>query len=163
MRSKRSRVTTKPRSSRRQLKLGRGRGDCRRRFFGRSISCAGPCRMITGWMTRASQPSPSLVPGGSCTDHRNQVRLITNAQLLTDRRLLAGRIVQVLEKTDIPLKLHELVRSFSRQEKSRFDPVIDALLDTGVLSRDEKQRLSLGSVDLADVEEELAKLLVATQ
>lgn len=96
-------------------------------------------------------------------NHRNQVRLITNAQLLTDRRLLAGRIVQVLEKTDIPLKLHELVRSFSRQEKSRFDPVIDALLDTGVLSRDEKQRLSLGSVDLADVEEELAKLLVATQ
>ena len=89
-------------------------------------------------------------------NHRHQVLVITNASLLADRIWLAGRIVEELEK-GIPLKFHILVRSFDQQEKSRFDPVIDALLDTGVLVRNEDKRLTLGPVDLTDVQEELVK------
>lgn len=91
--------------------------------------------------------------------HVGQVLIVTNASLLADRCLLAGRIVEEVTKR-APLKFSSLVRSFNRQEKSRFDPVIDALLETGVLVRDEDKRLDRGPVDLADVEEALVKRFV---
>jgi hypothetical protein len=89
-------------------------------------------------------------------NHKGQVLAITNAQLLADQCLLAGRIVEEVTKSAIKgesLKFVDLISHFNRQNKARFTPVIDVLLEEQVLVREPNKRLSLGPVDFADVEE----------
>ena len=74
--------------------------------------------------------------------------------------LFAGQIVAHVSQ-HAPMAFRDLARSFGKQRKERFVPVIDALVDARVLVRDEQGRLSPGLVALADVTDEIIERLSA--
>jgi hypothetical protein len=92
-------------------------------------------------------------------NHLDQVLLITRADLVEDRRRLAPKIVKdVLEATS-PVKYRDIARHNQDQRKERLIPVLDVLLEVGVLVRDEEGFHTLGPVDLIDVQEIVDKML----
>lgn len=90
-------------------------------------------------------------------DHRNQTLLITNAQLLADRRALSERIVDEVSRATSPMKFRSIARCFRNQKKERISPVVEVLIETGVLVRDAAGLHTLGPVEFADAEEVLDK------
>ena len=84
-------------------------------------------------------------------DHRNQVLLITRAGLLADRHRLAARIVGEVGKAESPQRFRDIARYTHKQKKAFVAPVVDALIEVGVLVRDDDGAHTLGPVDLADV------------
>lgn len=86
-------------------------------------------------------------------NHRDQARLIINAQLLEDRGALAERIVEEVSRAASPMTFRNIARCFRDQKKERFMRVIEALIKTNVLIRGEGGGHTSGPVDLADVRE----------
>ena len=76
--------------------------------------------------------------------------------------VFAGQIVALVSQ-HAPMVFRDLARSFRKQRKERFVPVIDTLVDARVLSRDERGRLNPGPVALPDVMEEIVERLSARQ
>jgi hypothetical protein len=66
---------------------------------------------------------------------------------------MAAKIVENLSKALAPMKLRDIVRCFKVQRIDRFNRVMESLIETDVLIRDEDGCHTLGSVDLADVAE----------
>jgi hypothetical protein len=93
-------------------------------------------------------------------NHHDQARSIFNAQLLEERRALAGRIVEEVSRAQSPMTFRDIVRCFSIQTKERFTRVIEALIEAGVLSRDENGHHVPGPADMADAAEILDQKLV---
>jgi len=85
--------------------------------------------------------------------HNEQTRRVTSAEKLRDRQSLAAKIVQKVSSATSPLKFWDIARRFQNQDKSRFTPVIDAMIEVWVLVRDANGHLPLGPVDLADAGE----------
>lgn len=96
-------------------------------------------------------------------NHRDQVLVITNAGLLAERRKLARRIVKILGDALSPQPFREINRSFHRKKKEILAPVVEALIEVGVLVRDDDRNLTLGPVELADVEEILNQKFAQSQ
>lgn len=92
-------------------------------------------------------------------NHLDQVLLITKAELIRDRRRLARKIVKDVSEATSPAKYRDIARRNQDQRKERLIPVLEALIEVGVLSRDEEGFHTLGSVDLADVQEIVDKML----
>lgn len=69
----------------------------------------------------------------------------------------------VLRLTSKPVRLRALVRSFDDQRKARFMPVINALMELGVLVRDDESLYHVGSVELTEVIGELLAKLAVSQ
>jgi hypothetical protein len=87
------------------------------------------------------------------TGHRKQVLLISSAQQLDERRALAERIVENVSRAASPMSFRDIVRCFQNQKKDRFTRVIEALIELGVLIRNEDGGHVPGPVDLAEVAE----------
>ncbi len=88
-------------------------------------------------------------------NHCNQVLVITTAKLLADRHTLAGRMVEAVEEAASPVKFRDLARCSRIQRKEIVTPVVDALIEVGVLVRDDDGIHTLGPVDLAEAVESL--------
>jgi hypothetical protein len=86
-------------------------------------------------------------------NHGEQVLVITNAGLLADRHKLARRIVGILRDANSPQPFREINRGFHRKKKEIVAPLVEALIEVGVLVRDEDGNHTLGPTELADVEE----------
>ena len=86
-------------------------------------------------------------------DNDNQFLAITQTKLLADRRKLAGKIVEDVASATFPMKFRDIARCNHVQTKEKISPVMDALIEVGVLIRDEDGFHALGSVDLADASE----------
>lgn len=84
---------------------------------------------------------------------------IGNERLLEEQMRLAGRIVEEVAKR-APLSFWDLARSFNNQKKSRFEPVIAALVDCQILERDDQKRLKLGNADFKEVGELARRILL---
>ncbi len=96
--------------------------------------------------------------------HVVEVRKLTHAKMLEDQLHTAGRIVKLL--VGGPRKLREIVRRFNDQKKERFLPVLEALIEVGVLSVSDDGEYSCGEFEIADVKDELVArltILVAGQ
>ncbi len=90
--------------------------------------------------------------------HFRELKIFRNADLVRQRLVLAGRIMEEVE-TRAPLGMRDLVRSFNRQRKERHLTVINALIKLKVLVRDEDGRFIQGDVDLSEVEKEFAGIV----
>lgn len=88
-------------------------------------------------------------------DHVSQMRILMNARQVEERKLTVGRIVQEIMAKE-SMALRNIVRLFFNQKRERFEPVLQALVETGVLILDELGFYRPGPVDLADAEETLA-------
>jgi hypothetical protein len=86
-------------------------------------------------------------------NHCNQVLVITTAKLLADRHSLSERMVEAVEEAVSPVKFRDLARCSRNQRKENVAPVVDALIEVGVLVRDEDGIHRLGPVDLAEAVE----------
>ncbi len=95
--------------------------------------------------------------------HDGQVLAVRRAARIHDGVAIARRVVEKLNSlpdSSPPLKLREIVRCFSCQKKSRFAPVLDALVELDVLLKVE-EGFQLGTAELSDVEELLVESLGA--
>jgi hypothetical protein len=93
-------------------------------------------------------------------NHNDQVLAITNASLLTARHRLAKRIVDEMETAKSPQTFRDIARYTHIQKKEVVAPVVDALIEVGVLVRDENGVHTRGPVDLVDVMEILDRKFV---
>ena len=76
------------------------------------------------------------------------------------RRVFAERIVCRIRRK--ARKLRALARTFRSQAKAEFMPMLNFMVELGVLSRDDQKVYQLGDVELAEVIDELlSKLEVA--
>jgi hypothetical protein len=92
-------------------------------------------------------------------NHLDQVLLITMTELVKDRRRMARKIVKDVSEETSPVKFRDIARRNQDQSKERLIPVIDVLIEVGVLARDEERFHTLGPVDLTDVQEIVDKML----
>jgi hypothetical protein len=86
--------------------------------------------------------------------HVRACRSLRAAGMVAERLKLAEKIVCEV-KDHAPLKPRDLMRSFSRQRKERFDPVIEALIGLSVLGRDKDHLLVSGPVEFQKARREL--------
>jgi hypothetical protein len=92
--------------------------------------------------------------------HCCELSLFLNAERVEQGLELARQIVDKLEEKG-PLSRRGLVRCFGNQRMERFEPVIGALTQVGVLERGEDGILAVGDAELAEVEEHLREALLA--
>jgi hypothetical protein len=85
------------------------------------------------------------------TFHDDRVSSLRNANLDAAALNIARRWVEKLAAHSTPLKPRELLRCFKQQKRSRYAPILDALVEAEVLIQDEEDCYSLGAVDLEDV------------
>lgn len=121
------------------------------------------------WFLRRSLPQGSRVSDDAlitavfasatrlAANHNRQVLVLRNSGLVTDALQIARRAVRELSTRMAPLKIRDLTRMFSQQKKERFVPILDALVEAGVLIKDSTGAYLLGSVEI----DEVADLLVA--
>ena len=77
--------------------------------------------------------------------HNAQVLELRNNDLVNDRKLIARRVVEKLELEKIPLKLRPLARLFRDSKTERILPVLDALVEAGVLAQIRIESLRIGT------------------
>jgi hypothetical protein len=118
-------------------------------------------------LPKARQPSDDLlirhafaVARRLAAVHDGQVVAVRRAARIHDGVAVARRIVEKFKDSSPPLKLREIVRCFSCQKKSRFAPVLDALVELDVLLK-VADGFQLGTAELSDVEELLVESLGA--
>ena len=83
--------------------------------------------------------------------HNAQVLKLRNAGLVNDRVLVALRVVEKLQQDKVPMKFRDLARLFSRQNKERFIPVLDLLVEAQVLIKSDLGFYELGPADFDEV------------
>lgn len=86
-------------------------------------------------------------------NHCHQVQVITRAKVLADRHRLARKMIAMVSNAAAPVKFRDLARCSYVQRKENIAPLVDALIDVGVLVRDEDGIHTLGPVDLAEARE----------
>ena len=92
--------------------------------------------------------------------HCRQMAALRAARLLAEQLLLAEKIAEDIAARR-PMKLRDIVRLFRLQKKERFEPVLQALIETGVLVRDEGGVYHPGPVEFGDAEDTLARMFEA--
>jgi hypothetical protein len=85
-------------------------------------------------------------------NHRSQVLVIVSAKLVAERHRLARWIVKKMADATCPQTFREISRYSRDQKKVKAAPVVAALIEVGVLVRDEDGLHTLGQVRLSDVE-----------
>lgn len=93
-------------------------------------------------------------------NHNDQVLSIKNAKLLADCCKLAGKIVEDVASATSPMKFRDIARCNHVQTKEKISPVVNALIEIGVLVRDEDGFHALGPLDLEDAAEILVQMFV---
>lgn len=92
--------------------------------------------------------------------HCRALALHLKAQQVGQGLELARGIVSNLEEKG-PMKLRQLVRCFGDQRRERFDPVIGALIELGVLAWRDDGMMESGKVEISEVENRLGEALLA--
>lgn len=92
--------------------------------------------------------------------HCEVLSKLLNEERINRRMQDAARILDAVDRKG-PLGNRDLMRSLSGQHKDRYMPVVEALLEVGLLARDDAGALITGRAEWDHVEESLKNLLAA--